>query len=511
MLRVIAIDDEPSVLEGLRLMVDWDAMGLELCGEAADGVEGLALIETLKPDIVITDIRMPRLDGLQLVKRYAGQHGAPKFIIISGYGEFEYARSALRYGVRSYILKPLDVAEFTEAFSTIAMEIEDERLREAETLELSRYMVSYYIGRIIHSSATPKLYDKLTFLLGLLPGVRFRIVCLMIKDFYQTNQQMDVSGMLMHITEGFGLKQPEAVYYRGLGLFFAVVRDDSSAYGDIVSAYHGLTKNLVPVTVMFSSGEGCGIMDIQTLYRQIEELKLWYLYGVQDDYLIHGQAPEPPGFSEIIELDLPYQRITQTILAGSVEETELLIEQFYQLLHKSRCLAHELRLYQYRLIWLAEDLSSFYSINVKEQLSLFVASVETGNLRGCKQEAEQLLNRLCLQTKNPTVPTHGDLAQSIVDYIRENYKNDLSLQVLADVFSLSPLVVSKIIRKNCGKKFNDLINDIKIENAKLLIATSDIKLSDVASEVGYRDNAYFSNKFRQLTGMLPSEYKCLFV
>ncbi len=511
MLRVIAIDDEPSVLEGLRLMVDWDAMGLELCGEAADGVEGLALIEALKPDIVITDIRMPRLDGLQLVKRYAGQHGAPKFIIISGYGEFEYARSALRYGVRSYILKPLDATELTEAFSTISMEIQDERVREDETLELSRYMVNYYIGRIIHSTATPKLYDKLMFLMGLLPGVRFRIVCLMIKDYYQTNQQPDISGMLMRLTEGFGLKQPEAVFYRGLGLFFAVVRDDAVAYEDIAGAFHRLAKTLTPATVLFASGDGCGVSDILTLYRQIEELKLWYHYGVDEDLLLYGQTPEPPGYRENIWPDLPYQKLTQAVLAGSVEETELLIEQFYQLLHKSRCSARELYLYQYRLVLLTEDLSSFYSINVREQLSQLISGIKDGNLRGCKQEAEQLLTRLCGQANNQTAPTHHDLAQSIVDYIRQNYKNDLSLQVLADVFSLSPLVVSKIIRKSSGMKFNDLINDIKIENAKLLIATSDIKLSDVASEVGYRDNAYFSNKFRQLTGMLPSEYKCLFV
>ncbi len=507
---MIAIDDEPSVLEGLRLMVDWGALGLELCGEASDGLEGLKLIESLKPDIVLTDIRMPRLDGLELIKRFADLHTAPKFIIISGYSDFEYARSAIRYGVRNYLLKPLDTKEFADAFSALAVEIEDERLREAETLELSRYIVGYYIGRVIHSAATPRMCDKLTFMLGLLPNVRYRLVCVMVKDFYRIEQTIDVVDFLEQMTKTFGLKQPQAVYYRGLGLFFAVVREDWLGSMDIARASEELAGNLSTSAVVLVSDWGRGIHELERVYQQLQTLRLWYHFGCQCDILIYGVTHEPPGLSANIWLDVPIQKLTQSVLSGSEEETRLLIEQYYQVISLSQCFPRLTYLYQYRLAALAEDLSSFYSVNIKEHLSLFMRGIEDAASRGYKQEAEQIFIRLSRLANNPSSMTHCDLAQSIVEYTRENIKNELSLQVLADVFSLSPLVISKLIRKHCGKKFNDLVNDIKIENAKRLIATSDIKLSDVANEVGYRDNAYFSSKFRQLTGMLPSEYKGLF-
>ncbi len=510
LLRIVMIDDEPSVLEGLRLMVPWEELGLELCGEATDGMEGLALIEAISPDIVVTDIRMPRLDGLKLCERFAGLRSAPKFIIISGYSDFEYARSAIRYGVKNYLLKPLDASELKEAFSDIALEIQDDKLRASETLELARYIVSYYTSRAIKNTASQKLFHKLTFILGLMPEIRYRLVLVMVKDFFRDFQQTEPAAVLQGITDALCLKQAELTYYRGLGVFFAVVREDSGVYHHLSAACEALRGTLSVPTVQFISSPGSGILQLAELHRQVALLRLWYYYGSQNPLQSYEKTPEPVTFDEGFWLELPYEALEQSVAKGLTEETRCLVEQFYQILQKARPSPRLLSLYQRRLAHLAEDLSCFYNINIREPLYEYVTGIEDGNLRICRQEAEKIFLRLCGLSKDPFSASHGDLAENLLNYMRENYRDDLSLQVLAEAFSLSPLVVSKTIRKHTGQKFNDVVNEIKIENAKRLIASSDTKLSDVAAEVGYRDIAYFSNKFRQLTGMLPSEYKCLF-
>jgi two-component system response regulator YesN len=131
MLRVVLADDEPIILEGLRTLVDWNRLGFDICGEALDGEDALQLIRTYEPHLVVTDIRMPVIDGLQLIERAAALQVQSKFLILSGYGDFQYAKKAMQYGVANYLMKPPDEAELEHAVAALAADIrkEEERRR----------------------------------------------------------------------------------------------------------------------------------------------------------------------------------------------------------------------------------------------------------------------------------------------------------------------------------------------------------------------------------------------
>jgi two-component system response regulator YesN len=134
MLKVLLVDDEPYVLEGLRVMVDWSAYGFKVCGEATNGEDALEIVKICNPDLIITDIKMPVMDGLEFIKlSYEKLNSKAKFIILSGYDEFSYAKQAMTYKIKNYLLKPLDDDELKEVISELSTEILDER-RKAENI-----------------------------------------------------------------------------------------------------------------------------------------------------------------------------------------------------------------------------------------------------------------------------------------------------------------------------------------------------------------------------------------
>ncbi|MGO4272053.1 response regulator, partial [Paenibacillus sp. TAF58] len=130
MLRVMFADDEPYMLEGLRSMIDWNKLGFEICGEAPDGEDALVMMASTLPHLVLTDVRMPVIDGLELIEQASCLYPEMKFIILSGYADFEYAKRAMRHGVANYLMKPLIEAELIAAVEAVANTIQE---REAHS------------------------------------------------------------------------------------------------------------------------------------------------------------------------------------------------------------------------------------------------------------------------------------------------------------------------------------------------------------------------------------------
>ena len=149
MLKVLIIDDEPYLREGLKHIVDWKANGFEICGEAADGDEGYRKILDLKPDIILLDIQMPGKLGLEILKdeRKNGIEG--RFIIISGYSNFKYAKEAIKYGVKEYLLKPIDEDELLEIALKLKKEIEEENKRKNSKDKNKQALLEYVLGQMI--------------------------------------------------------------------------------------------------------------------------------------------------------------------------------------------------------------------------------------------------------------------------------------------------------------------------------------------------------------------------
>lgn len=155
--KVLLIDDEPSALEGMQIWIDWQALGFEVCGTSSNGKEGLQLIKQLLPDLVITDVNMPLMNGLEMVAAWQQEETKKiKFAILSGYSEFEYAKTAIRYGINHYLMKPLFEEEAAEELKEIYQELEE----ESQKRSLNQMATSEEVVSLLKRILNEKVEDK---------------------------------------------------------------------------------------------------------------------------------------------------------------------------------------------------------------------------------------------------------------------------------------------------------------------------------------------------------------
>lgn len=183
MLKVMLVDDEPWVLEGLRTMVNWKKFGFEICGEALNGPDALRLIQEQKPDLVLTDINMPVFNGLELIaKLNVSMAMPPKFVILSGYDDFQYARTALRQRVDQYLLKPIDDEEIESLLGKMQTIIQNEIASNVDRQKKRAFIVNNLITRLIQGEHSEELRMMAVNLLNLQPDTE--LVCILIAPPY---------------------------------------------------------------------------------------------------------------------------------------------------------------------------------------------------------------------------------------------------------------------------------------------------------------------------------------
>lgn len=347
--KVLLVDDEPLALEGLKFAVKWESLGYEIAGECGDGEEAVSLIEKLHPELVITDIRMPGLDGLGLIEHVKKHYsGDVRFIILSGYAEFEYAREALKYGVKHYLLKPVFEAELKEVLLEIG--------KQFGTLD-----------RNIQADG---------------------------------NHLVDGVTCLNAIVEAFEDFNP--------------VRLESA----IESAFtHFQTELLTPEIV--------ALYVTNIIYHSID--------------IIREMRGDPAG-----------------------------------LLQK-----YPISNMDWRKTTLAE---------LKRMLKSYAA--------------ECCLYLQALQDRN----SQADIYQ-IEAYIRENFKQNLTIKEVSKRFYMHPAYFGQLFHKKFGLSFNEYLHRMRIEEAKRLMDRSSKKAHEIATEVGYNNYQSFLEYFERFTGMKPTDYK----
>lgn len=514
MLHVVLADDEPSVLEGLRMFVTWEQNGFSIIGEAADGEEALRLIASLHPDLVICDIRMPGLSGIQLMERVQGcVSKPPKFLVLSGYADFTYAQRALALGALGYLTKPLDAEELARELARAAEVMASERAAERESMELVRYSANALYNDILEGKHSTKLEQRSRLLFQLPAGASVRVVELIAEGGGDDTGE-ELCAALAALT---GTDNENGVFYTGGGTAIAVLHDRMDGVSD------GFVQRLEERLDAWGEEEtgkqsrwilvsglcgGSPVSGIVGCGRQLERLRAHCLLHpgsmvlsfeeMEQQLAAGGGADEFPA--------LPFDRLTEALKGGEEAAVRRAVARFFE------CLAPHSgspRLYAiclYRLAEVVKKTAYAYGIAAEKPVRAFLRAVE-GMHPQCRQLAEEMCLFVFRQQASSKDKPWELLEGEIVDYIRKNCTTKLSLQRVAEEFSLSALVVSKLIKQKTGKRFNDYLNSLRIDYAKTLIASENMKIALVCEKAGYSDYGYFTEKFREFAGVLPSEYK----
>lgn len=535
MLRLLIAEDEKNSREGLVQCIDWTGFGIELLAAARNGKEALEIAEKEKPDIVISDIRMPKMDGVRLAQLLREKYEDVKIIFISGYSDTEYLKSAIRYGATDYLFKPVDIEELKRVVIKTIGEIRD---RNEERID--REMAERRLRK-----SMPQLQEK--FFRSLLDGgtredeeIRKQLVFL--------NIHMPLSGkyavLLIHINEGspyFDMELQHDIelmrfvilnivgeildrgsdgyvfeYDRDVFACILVLPEDNTlselCVERISNDIHDSLNRSMQIGNTIGVGRWVeGIGNIRHSFRYAKDaLAREVVLGKNIVIYIDSNAEET-GDIFMVPQNL-FTQLSSAVLNGDSAGSSEALDKLISFLKGEK--GRETLFYRNACLMIASCLVSTASRveirepEVKHALVLVhqeMMSAET--LDEIREVLGRCAEALCRSVRDAQVTKNSALISEIRLIIAEEYGTDLSISKIAKKVYLSPTYICLLFKQETGKTINACLTDTRIDKAKELLAEGNYRVMDVASMVGYHDVKYFCRLFKAKVGVNPSEYR----
>ena len=518
--KVFFVEDEIITREGIRDNVDWQSSGFEFCGEAADGEMALPLLRTAQPDVLITDIKMPFMDGLQLSKIVRERMPSVKIIILSGHDEFEYAQKAINLGVTDYLLKPVTVQKLQTVLRRLSGQLDQER-KEQENLKRLQEQIAenrdmlreQLLFKLVVGSISPAEAVEKGQLLGLDLIVR-RYLVLMLKlelrdrtQQYDHNEYQQVQQILIRLAE----KNPD---------IFVLKRD----WGDIVLIMKGSTpeyleeerdllleeikQTVAKTRYHLSIGVGVSKERIADIRHSFVDAFVHLQNPGQEDKARVNQFVEQ---RELLQLDK--KAVENYLRCGAKDEFDDFFNAYLRPLGESALRSDLIKNYIFVDVILAtaklvDELGGEVDKVISE-----VNSIESilSNVQSVDQLREQVYKvisiGLAYRDSQPN-RQHAHLIRHAKEYIERHYaKPEISLNEVAARVNLSASHFSSVFSQETHQTFKEYLTEIRINKAKELLRMTTLRSAEIAYQVGYNDPHYFSSVFKRNTGLSPIEFR----
>lgn len=523
---VLLVDDEEEVIQVIQKKINWEGLGFSVIGYANNGVKALEMVEEYQPDVVMTDIRMPYMDGMELSKRIKTEYPATKVLIFTGFDEFEYAKEAVHLEVEEYILKPVNSVELTNVFTSLKIKLDQEisEKRNAETLK-KYYMESlpflktnFYTtlieGRIRENEVEKYLTDyQITF-----EGPYY---CCLVVHTSSTRVEKNMNPVLLAMSvqkqakEFLGEKW-KAKYFSYLGntVMIAQLANESavSELTDDCDRFCRYARRIIGAVVTVGVGWICSnILELSQSYTSAREAVSYRaLYGTSRAINIKEIAPQETGRFETVndtEISSLFKVIRLSSKEDVIEEANKYMDHIFQ---PSKSLQHH-------HIAVMELVSILYRFAANNDITTEAFSGDMGELYGRLIEmAPDALRRwfveICLAFQENLISSRNKSTKSFVlraqEYVRDNYGDaELSLDSICEVLGVSNSYFSTIFKRETGKSFISYLTDYRMDQAARRLLETNEKSYIIAKEVGYTDPNYFSYVFKRRFGAAPSRYR----
>ncbi|MGY4761885.1 response regulator [Paenibacillus caseinilyticus] len=527
-MKLCVIDDIKSVVEVISRKIDWAAHGIDMAGTALDGEEGLRLVQEVKPDVILTDIRMPKLDGLQLTRRILEDLPNCRIIILSAYTDFSHAQQAIRLGAFDFVKKPFAIDEILNAVLKAKAACEEERQETAKLREMELkikmslpVLRQEYLTLLVHHqtneiTAIPR-WDYLG--IGLVPNdlVVFVVEIDRFMDQFHALPVHEIELIrfsLQNIIEETVASRTKGIIFREATHRYAGVMNspDNPTAADIAEACCLNIARYTRFTV--SIGVGLVVKSIPELpysYRQAVTALSYHFYTEGNGvYSYMNAAHKRKG---VADYSLgKEQEFLFALRSGNAEKSRLLLEDILNDLTavepwpEPKYVEHvgyELSAKMFRVL-----LEKF----PYDALRPFEEKLDEIKSKGRQslQELRSLLTGLCEESCRRIEKERSHESTKLIQqagvYIRGHLHLDLTLEHCARQFNLSPGYFSNLFKKIMGISFQQFVIQEKMEQAKSMLIDN-YQIQEIAQKLGYEHRRYFSELFKKQTGMTPSEFK----
>ncbi|TBL79975.1 response regulator transcription factor [Paenibacillus thalictri] len=512
MLKVLLVDDERIIVDGISRIVDWASAGTMLAGTARNGEEAYDRILQDPPDIVLSDIRMPGMDGLALVAKTRESHPHIRFILMSGFSEFEYARSAMQHGVKHYLLKPCNENKIVEALRELAEELDQTKRKEQFVSHLRDGMnkvLPHVKEQFLKEFVTNKTYGSTDWeyyrKLFCLPWERqkIRLILFQLEKSFEFEHMFAVKNIAEELLGS-------SVLSTTVGKHVLIVLEDWERPEELHERIAGIRRTFLEyykVDITAALSEADEMVQARSLYKQtLECLKHRFYLG--EGSLI-TQRDLPSGYLwEPKEFTFDEECLILHMKSGCWEEAEKWIGQFFKQLAALRSDIHTVKSYVIQLFMSIVRLSEPSGMN--RNMGKLVELTEMETLSSIESFFCSVAEDITRRIYENNVSKHSAIVRKMEAIVTEQLGNsELSLNWVArQMLYMNADYLGKLFRKETGEKFSNYVMRERVAKAtKLISQNNDVKIFELAEQLGFGDNPqYFSQVFKRYAGCTPSEF-----
>lgn len=535
MYKMLIVDDEDEVREAIAFKTDWAACGFELVGGCANGRDALEAAEKLQPDVVLTDICMPYMDGLELAERLTEQYRELKIVILTGFEQFDYAKQAIKLKVNDYLLKPINLQELTEFLLKLKAELDEEAARLADLTALrAQWQESYPLLRerflnrlVLHPMTDDSIRRKLDSFQLVLSGPSYAALLLELETERGEYGEGEAGGgsslpdkdLLRFAAANIAQEIAEQEYG---GVAFQT-RDDRIAIllggeGGMLDAHMqkvaGFVSGALAKYLKLPASIGLGrvypsLHQLRYSYQEAASaLEYRYLTGTGRILSIQDvEFGEPVGEAEYNEFE---RGLSAAVKTGNASRACQAIEDWVARLRASGMKMNGVVGYMHRTLATVIQAGTQSGLDHVDGLgSFFFAKLNTLKT---VEDARSWLEELCGQVirdlaRRRTDASHTQMMQAIA-YIHEHYSRaELTLGEVCQHVYLSLSYFSSLFKQHTGHTFVEYLTKHRLAKAKELLLATSLKTYEISERVGYQDPQYFSVIFKRHFGMSPKEFR----
>lgn len=513
MYKVLIVDDEELIRNGINHLINWESLGCKVCATAANGVEGLDMIRTFRPEIVITDLKMPGKNGMELIAEAVTDNPRTKFIVLSGYEEFDFAKEVMKYGIKYYLLKPCDEDELVAHLKSVVAELDESERQDEYLLNVERdlekmlpqakeqFLREFVLGND-YGSEELEHYRRLF-------GIKetaFKTIVLKIEG----------GGTL---TDKFALRNIAADTLGADSVCLSTIIGEEIILVVKSSELSGLTERMQKVKKTFSDFAKLDICigisnedtfeNIRKMYTEVQEcLKCEFYFegeiATRRDIVFSSRQ-------NLLDPEI-YTAIADSVKTGNIDGLKRQLDSFFEIIKTEKYEIELVRTYCIELLLhivrmgrrdeTEERFGSYYQ---------YIQSIGTMDTLGqISNLLESVAVRIAGSNYEYYTKSHNIMVGKVIDCINQNKDNPkLSLNWVAkEVLFMNENYLGKLFMKETGEKFSQYVVRVRMEKAKELLRSGrSYKMYEIARKVGFEENTqYFSQVFKKYAGVTPAEF-----
>jgi two-component system, response regulator YesN len=523
-MKALIVDDEKHVREGIKILADWEQNGIQEIYEAGNGEEAIKLIQVIRPEIIFSDMKMPKVDGTQLLEWIKENQPNSKTIVVTGYDDYHYMRKAIHFGSSDYLLKPIEPEILNQTLEKAVNEWKkeevDRKRNETSSLLINEMKPVYRdrkLTQIINSdSIQDELYEEFRWFQ---PSRQYILALVRVEgktiEAFQGDRDLTYFSILNVINEilmeyecGIGFR-----YLSKKGQIIIIFWDKFEQIENLLIRLYRTLKNVMDISCPIALGKSVDSSTklIDSYHHARKVLLKRNILIESESRVFLNEIQSPPMVKDLMSYA---PSIELAVKSGEMGAFEELIHQIEQDITERNYLSPRQLLHldnEYMVIsnkWL-----KYYNIPLKvsedmeERIDLFFDSNGTFKMEEYKKRIKREIAIFLRKVKKSTLQKNNNIIKDIEKYLQENFDRDVKLQEISEHFYISREYISRKFKQEFNENISDYIVRIRMEKAKSLLKNSQLKIYEIANMIGYQDDKYFRKVFKKVEGITPNEYR----